>query len=598
MIVTILLMVNYADGQLSPGPLAKAHAHLEGISNCLKCHVLGSKVSDQKCLDCHEHLSNRIAQKKGYHSAKEVTSKRCAECHSDHHGLEFDMIRFDQKTFDHDLTGYVLKGAHQPIDCRDCHKPDFIELPALKKRQGTFLGLSGDCLSCHTDYHQNTLDNDCLSCHSMEEFTSVPNFNHDRTDYPLRGAHQSVDCASCHEKTVRNNQDFQRFANVEHQNCTSCHNDVHQGSLGTRCTDCHSETTFNRLNGQFNHDQTGFKLEGKHRSVACLSCHESSGSLTTLFQEFRGIQATDCAHCHEDVHEGKFGTNCLDCHTVQSFRYEYDEKSFDHALTEFPLLGKHKSVNCRDCHTESLTDPVAHDACSTCHENYHKETFSETFLAMDCNSCHSEEGFSPSSFDFIDHQKTSFPLNGAHQATPCIFCHQSDNNEWQFKSLDTKCVACHGDIHKNYLDITYYPEKDCRNCHTEDTWRTIDFDHTLTGYPLEGKHAEVSCINCHEPDVNDNSNVASPVFNVSSECAQCHADNHRAQFEESGTTNCAKCHDFQNWQAQAFDHDSTRFKLDGAHLNVDCASCHYPVTDELGSYTLYKLNTLECSDCH
>jgi hypothetical protein len=218
---------------------------------------------------------------------------------------------------------------------------------------------------------------------------------------------------------------------------------------------------------------------------------------------------------------------------------------------------------------------------------------------MDCRSCHTEEGFSPSIFDIDDHQQTSFPLNGAHQATPCIFCHQQDGTEWLFKSLQTECVSCHTDIHEGYLETQYYPAKDCRICHSEDNWQGILFDHKKTGYPLKGKHAETSCKNCHKPDLRINISSASPVFRVSSACAECHTDNHRGQFDgPNETTDCATCHDFYNWEAIYFNHDSTRFKLDGAHLEVDCAACHYPVSDDLGTYTLYKLNTLECSDCH
>ena len=42
--------------QISPGELAKVHAHLEGMSNCTQCHSLGAKVSNEKCLDCHKEV--------------------------------------------------------------------------------------------------------------------------------------------------------------------------------------------------------------------------------------------------------------------------------------------------------------------------------------------------------------------------------------------------------------------------------------------------------------------------------------------------------------------------------------------------------------
>ena len=52
---------------VSPGPLARAHATLEGIANCQKCHEPGRKVTAAKCLACHKPIAERIAAKKGVH---------------------------------------------------------------------------------------------------------------------------------------------------------------------------------------------------------------------------------------------------------------------------------------------------------------------------------------------------------------------------------------------------------------------------------------------------------------------------------------------------------------------------------------------------
>ena len=55
-------------GQLiSPGPLAKAHARLEGAEHCEKCHEQGRRVSPARCLACHQPVAERIAKKKGVH---------------------------------------------------------------------------------------------------------------------------------------------------------------------------------------------------------------------------------------------------------------------------------------------------------------------------------------------------------------------------------------------------------------------------------------------------------------------------------------------------------------------------------------------------
>jgi len=98
--------------QISPGKLSESHAHLEGLSNCTKCHLLGEKVSSEKCLDCHREIAVRIKDRKGYHSSSEVRANDCIKCHSDHHGRNFQMIHLDTDGFRHAATGYDLKGTH------------------------------------------------------------------------------------------------------------------------------------------------------------------------------------------------------------------------------------------------------------------------------------------------------------------------------------------------------------------------------------------------------------------------------------------------------------------------------------------------------
>ena len=70
-------------GQISPGDLTQAHAHLEGMSNCTQCHDIGSKVSNTKCLDCHKEIKSLVSSNKGYHAHRTVKSKDCFDCHSD-----------------------------------------------------------------------------------------------------------------------------------------------------------------------------------------------------------------------------------------------------------------------------------------------------------------------------------------------------------------------------------------------------------------------------------------------------------------------------------------------------------------------------------
>ena len=120
-IVMILGSFFRMTAQISPGDLSNPHSNLEGLSNCTRCHVLGNKVSSEKCLVCHTEIKDRLTQQQGYHASADVKGKECFACHSDHHGKNFQLIRLDIAKFDHNLTGYALSLPHARKQCSDCH---------------------------------------------------------------------------------------------------------------------------------------------------------------------------------------------------------------------------------------------------------------------------------------------------------------------------------------------------------------------------------------------------------------------------------------------------------------------------------------------
>ncbi|MEO1257391.1 MAG: cytochrome c family protein [Bacteroidota bacterium] len=585
-------------GQLSPGDLASSHAHLEGISNCTQCHALGQKVSNAKCLDCHSEIKVRLDRQAGFHASKDVRAQDCATCHSDHHGRKFDMVRFNEDSFDHNLTGYKLTGAHEKIDCRDCHTSERILDEELKDRIETFLGLGTECINCHEDYHQNTLDNDCTKCHSTDAFSPASLFDHANTQFALLGKHQDVECIECHQMETRNGEEFQRFADVPFTNCNSCHDDAHNNNLGTDCKQCHIEESFSshrRLN-RFNHTKTGFTLKGQHRNIDCYSCHAPQSRPIDIFQDNLGIAADNCVACHEDIHKGKFGVSCIDCHTEESFRVAGSLDNFDHGLTNFALEGKHETVDCRQCHiSESFTDPLPHNTCAECHSDYHEGAFVDGASRPDCVECHKVDGFSPSLYTIEAHAKSDFPLDGAHVATPCFACHLRDGDKWQFKNIGLNCVDCHEDIHVNEITASFYPNQNCRICHNTSLWKgNKGFDHGLTAFALEGGHLEVDCASCHVTETEPFRQFKG----VSHECSSCHENVHGTQFETDGSTDCRRCHGFDNWEASRFDHSQTHFPLEGKHAEVECSQCHQAKEEEGDILVIYKMDSFECIDCH
>jgi hypothetical protein len=517
----LCLSVISLKAQISPGKLTSAHAGLEGISHCTECHELRDKVSNTKCPDCHTEIKKLIETNSGFHANETVRGKDCAKCHNEHHGREFDIIRFDPDTFNHALSGYKLKGRHAQIDCRECHNPKNIVPDRVEKKEDTWLGLNNECLSCHEDYHQETLSNECIKCHGFDAFRPAENFNHADADFPLTGEHLNVDCQACHQVTTRNDREFQIFTGIEHANCNSC---------------------------------------------------------------------------HEDVHENRFGQDCKKCHTENSFHEIEQITSFDHSQTGYMLRGKHQSVDCESCHGASYTKPLKHQFCTDCHDDYHNGQIVTENRVTDCGECHTVNGFSPSTFTIEDHDQSEFQLTGAHLATPCFACHQQQNS-WQFSSLNTTCISCHEDIHQLYISEEYYPDQDCRICHTTGNWIAGKFNHETTGYELFGKHEEVTCRACHYTE-DKSGNEIQQFASLNENCLNCHEDNHRGQFEYMEGNYCTKCHHLESWGADKFDHDNTKFSLEGEHKKAQCGECHKEVSDEKGIYIQYQIKQFKCIDCH
>jgi predicted CXXCH cytochrome family protein len=522
-IILFVLMLSFfkVTAQISPGDLSNAHAKLEGISNCTQCHVLGNKVSSDKCLTCHTEIKERITLQKGYHSSTDVKGKDCFSCHSEHNGKNFQLIRFDSAKFDHNLTGYTLSVPHAKKDCKDCHSTKYIADQKIKGKKYTYLGVIQECLTCHADYHQKTLSAVCLICHNPDAFKPATKFNH---------------------------------------------NDLK------------------------------FQLDGKHVNVACINCHKVDTIDGKKFQQFRLGQSVTCSSCHKDPHQNKFGPNCGQCHTVESFQIVKGGKDFDHNKTSFRLEEKHINVNCKACHKTKFTDPVRHARCTDCHSDYHKNQFAKNGVSPDCSQCHSVKGFTLFSYTIDQHEKGTFPLQGAHLATPCFDCHQKQK-DWSFKGIGINCKDCHKNIHKEVIEAKLYPEENCRICHNEDQWADISFDHTKTAFDLTGAHKKVDCRTCHFK-VDIQGTVQQKFSGLSKDCTGCHTDEHYKQFEVNGITNCMVCHDTENWKASKFNHNNTAFRLDGKHINVPCGKCHKPQQEGSYFYVRYKIEDYKCESCH
>ena len=614
--------------QISPGPLAKAHQSLSGPTNCTQCHDLKRGASQLKCLECHTEIRDRVVNKKGLHATlvgTNPTGQECARCHSDHNGENFALIRWEpnRESFDHNKTGFVLEGKHAGVTCANCHKA--ANIPAAgrvgiqtKDLNRTYLGLSRDCVSCHTDEHRGQVGKDCARCHTLAGWKPASRFNHAASKYPLTGAHEKVDCVKCHA-VVQDAKPYVKYTGLSFAKCSGCHTDPHKGAFKASCDSCHVTSSWTRIAQMegFDHSKTKFPLIGKHKTVACSDCH-THGDFKTP------VAHAKCADCHQEAHHGQFtaradGGKCESCHTEDGWKPStFGVK--EHVATKYPLEALHITVACDKCHVpkgqkgKDTEFKITATQCKNCHEDIHKGQFAAAPTLNRCETCHNlkNKGFRPAVFALAKHKETRFPLTGGHIAVPCGDCHkpvaQGSVTPVKFRFDDRTCTVCHEDPHRGEFRAQMEARRPngtaagCESCHTTVKWNeTSRFDHAGTKFPLTGAHRGVACIDCHRPPalqvtMKNVNFTAAPKL-----CSGCHEDVHANQFaSRPEATDCSSCHDAARWKPSQFDHNKrTKYPLDGAHRDVPCLDCH-KLTREVASkkVVFYKPTPPECKDCH
>ena len=415
-----------------PGDVVQSHAKYE--KTCESCHEAFSKKAQRRlCLECHKEIATSISAKTGFHGKSPgIATAECKTCHTDHKGRKADIVQLDTETFNHVLTDFQLLGAHKSALCSDCHA-----------KGEKFRSAPSTCFACHKadDAHKGGLGQDCASCHNENAWRKPKSFDHSKTRFLLKGAHERVQCAVCHVG--------ERYKDLPHA-CVACHNiqDVHRGRYGPKCETCHTSTKWAVIN--FDHAKaTIFPLNGAHASAKCESCHK--GDL------YKDKLATACVSCHKanDPHKGQLGTRCESCHNETSWRRKV---AFDHDLTSFPLIGLHTTVPCEECHRSEAYRGTS-KVCSDCH----KDSFHQGKLGSACNSCHNPNGWALWRFDHD--RQTQFPLTGAHAGLKCHACHASA--AITPIAAPKECIACHksDDTHRG----AFGPR--CEKCHTTSSFR-------------------------------------------------------------------------------------------------------------------------------
>jgi hypothetical protein len=609
-----------AYGQISPGPLSKAHESLSGTTQCASCHQFGASTPTFKCLDCHKEVAQALAGHHGFHARLEMKNpngKDCVRCHLEHNGANFPLVHWEPslKRFDHRQAGYALEGKHVGLSCEKCHTPlsmvpaehALIKYKDLKK---SFFGLSPDCLTCHTDPHKGQLGNNCTQCHNVNDWKAAKQFDHSKTRYPLTGAHIQVACEKCHKPDHPGGE--ARYKGMKFDSCTACHIDPHRGAFKQRCEQCHTTTSWKKIlpDFSFDHSKTKYPLLGQHAKVSCIACHINGDF-------HKPLPFANCIDCHTpDPHSGQFSARpqkgeCAECHTVDGWKPSLFGMK-EHATSAYPLQGKHAKVECSKCHLPAGKGTIykmKFAACTDCHKDAHDGQFSAAPYHDKCESCHTVQDFHRTTFTIAMHGKTLFVLSGAHVAVPCADCHKAGmagrtDKILPFHFADKTCTACHADPHNGEFNSQMAQKRadgtplGCEACHTEKSWTDVNgFDHSKTKFPLLGAHRSVGCGDCHkmQPDTRKVQFQGTP-----QQCEACHIDPHGGQFVKEGKTPCADCHNVQRWVPSMFNHSTrTHFPLEGGHANVPCDQCH-KLTKPIGDKDVlfYKPTPTKCVDCH
>jgi hypothetical protein len=404
--------------------------------------------------------------------------------------------------------------------------------------------------------------------------------------------------SEAHAGGFRSHADFEKECHRCHQPlktrqvdlCLECHTPVAE-QLATaaglhsrfaeawRCDTCHGDhqgRAFDPLQAalaSFDHSLTRFNL-ARHQlgyqsaPLLCNDCHPS------------GIGSSDtqpaCIACHTDhapgfmaQHQQDFGPACLDCHEGSDRLAR-----LDHDATAFQLDGQHKGVTCAGCHAGGRFEgtPVA---CAGCHA---EPALHQGALGIACADCHTSAGWSPAQlegelFEHLDQTGFSLArhrLDYNHQLISCLGCHGENLHTFETAA----CAGCHNAQDPAFMSghLDQFGST-CLTCH-DGADRMHHFEHASI-FPLEGRHAEIECRDCH----------LEQVFRGTPEaCAGCHAepDIHVGSFG----LQCQYCHAPLSWiparlQAHVFP------LAHGGQGQIACQTCH------LSTYAVYT-----CYGCH
>ncbi len=239
-----------------------------------------------------------------------------------------------------------------------------------------------------------------------------------------------------------------------------------------------------------------------------------------------------------------------------------------HDSTNFPLLGKHRTTPCGECHLKGVLQGTPTE-CEACHWYRKQDDRYQVQLGIHCSDCHTPMDWKTIKPGSWDHgQVTGFTLQGSHRIVDCFECHK----DGRFTGERSNCFDCHQDKYRKAEepdhDAQQFPE-DCTLCHNMLSWEGAVYRHT--GFQLNGMHRTAGCNECHTNNVYEG---------TPNECVACHLDDYNRTTDPNHkqvgySTDCEKCHgrDALSWEGTSFDHNNF-WPLSGAHRGLSCNRCH------------------------
>lgn len=343
---------------------------------------------------------------------------------------------------------------------------------------------------------------------------------------------------------------------------------------------------------------------------SCVECHEDIERHIATGDGLHGklgrTRANQCATCHSEHHGEHF--DLVNRKSFLKAGVETPEK-FDHEFVGFTMNGKHRALQCAECHKQAEARPLPKGAkrfigleknCASCHEDAH-----DGRMRIACAECHGQTGWDQ--FEAVHHEKV-LPLTGGHAKVACAACHKEDTGHSLHAIGEGREVAARSclDCHKSPHRREFLGEDACGSCHKADhtTWNDEKMalsaeQHARSGYALVVPHDKVECQACHTAGTDDF--LARYPGRTQDDCAACHEDVHDGQFGKGpfAERGCLGCHDRKHFDPHTFteaSHRRTALPLTGRHKEADCNACH-KVSERTG-VRVFAGTPTECAECH